>query len=96
MIESGLGLTAACLPTIYFLVKRKATLKVSSARFNSKGFSIGSDIRVEGGPASFNSHALKEVKPALHESKLPNGRILIQKTFDRTEVRVEGSQPLGD
>lgn len=90
MIESGLGLTAACLPTIYFLVKKKkkSTLKVSTARFNSKGFSIASDIRVECGPASFDSHALKEVNPAFHESKLPNGRILIKKTFDRTEVRV--------
>lgn len=89
MIESGLGLTAACLPTIYFLVKKKkSTLEVSTARFNSKGFSIASDIRVAGGPASLDSHALKEVNLAFHESKLPNGRILIKKTFDRTEVRV--------
>ncbi len=88
MIESGLGLTAACLPTIYFLVKKKSTLKVSTVRFNSKGFSIASDVRLEGGPASFDSHALKEVNPAFHESKLPNGRIMIKKTFDRTEVRV--------
>lgn len=88
MIESGLGLTAACLPTIYFLVKKKITLKVATARFKSKGFSIASDIRLEGGPASFDSHALKEVTPAFHESKLPNDGILMKKTFDRTEVRV--------
>lgn len=96
MIESGLGLTASCLPTIYFLVKKNSTLKVSTARFNNKGYSVASDIRVEGGPASFNSHALKEVNPAFQESKLSNGWILIKKTFDRTEVRVQGSQPLGD
>lgn len=90
MIESGLGLTAACLPTIYFLVKKMSTctLNVSAGRFSSKGFSIESDIKVAGGPASFDSHALKELNPAFHESKLPNGRILIKKTFDRTEVRV--------
>lgn len=88
MIESGLGLTAACLPTIYFLVKKKSTLKVSTARFNSKGFSIASDTRVASGPASFDSHALKEVNLAFHESKLPNGRILIKSAFDRIEVRV--------
>lgn len=88
MIESGLGLTAACLPTIYFLAKKKSTLKVSTARFNSKGFSTVSDIGVAGGRAIIDSHALKEVNTAFHESKLPNDRILIKKTFDRTEVRV--------
>lgn len=76
-------------PTIYFFVKKKeeerkcsgSDLKVSSApRFNSKGFSIASDIRLEGGgPTSFDSHALKEVNPTLSRiKKLPNGRILIQ------------------
>lgn len=88
MIESGLGLTIVCLSIIYFFVKKKSTLKVFTVRFNSKGFSIASDVRLEGRPASFNSHALKEVNPAFHKSKLLNSQILIKKRFDRTEVRV--------
>lgn len=88
MIESGLGLNAACLPTIYFLVKKKSTLKVSTARFNSKGFSIVSNVKLGGGPASFDSHVLKEVNPAFHKSRLLNSRIMIKMTFDRTKVRV--------
>ena len=88
MIESGIGLVSACLPTIYALSKKKSSFNNMNCMFKPRSDSMTSDRQMvlgAEGPASINSHALKELTPVYDRAKPQNGQILVAKSFHRTE-----------
>jgi hypothetical protein len=83
MNESGLGLAAACLPTIYGLLKQKSFLYKTDAEYRQRGNSMSSDIRMVvgvNGAASIDTHALKELDPVFRNGGPQNGQIFVQKS----------------
>jgi hypothetical protein len=91
MIESGLGLTAACLPTLYSLGKK--TFQSTRFRSSSKRRygTVGSDVQVvpaTGRSADINSYAMKSLQPISNMPECHENGIVINKTFERTENMV--------
>ena len=88
MNESGLGLAAARLPTIYGVLKQKSSLYKADANYRQRGNSVSSDIRMVAGvngAASIDTHALKELGPVFRNGEPQNGQILVQKSFQTVE-----------
>ena len=84
MNESGLGLAAACLPTIYGLLKQKSSLYKTDADCRQRGNSMSSDIRMVAGvngAASIDTHALEELDLVLRDGEPQNGQIFVQKSI---------------
>ncbi|KAI9699481.1 MAG: hypothetical protein M1836_003092 [Candelina mexicana] len=83
MIESGLGLIAACLPTVYTLFKHGwvgHAKKFCKPRKESMSF----EIRIvpdSARTAVINSHALKEMQPIEQHVD----QIFVKKVIDQTE-----------
>ena len=88
MIESGLGLISACLPTVYALFKKKSK---SSALYDGnkpRSNSVGSDSHMvmgTTGAASIDAYALKELNPAFDRNEHQNGKIFVNNSFHMTE-----------
>ena len=91
MIESGLGLTSACLPTIYALFKKKSFFNKTDNRYRERDGSMSSDTRMVigvGGPATIDTYALKELDPISQKREPPSGRIFVKKSFHTTDNAV--------
>jgi len=91
MMESGLALTSACLPTIYALLKRKSSFDrldpTSRKRDNSMSSAVNMVARVNGA-AVIDTYALKELDPILQRDGPPDGRIFVKKSFERIDCVV--------
>ncbi len=88
MIESGIGLVSASLPTIYSLSRKKSYFTKLNRVFKPRSGSMTSDSQMvlgAEGPAIIDSHALKELTPVYDRAKPQNGQILVKKSFHRTE-----------
>lgn len=88
MIESGLGLTSACLPTIYGLAKRKPSFNRLGPINRERDNSMSSDTRMVAGlngAVNMDTHALKELDSVFHKDRPPNGQILVKKSFQATD-----------
>ena len=88
MIESGLGLTSACLPTIYALTKRKPSFGRLGPINRERDLSMSSDVGMVAGlngATNMDTHALKEPDPVLRKGEPPDGQIMVKKSFQTTE-----------
>ena len=91
MLESGMALTAACLPTIYALSKRKfysSRYEIADARRHN---SMSSDVRIVAGfnaPSSLEIYALRQLDSTLEKGNPPDGKIMVNKSFRATDNSV--------
>ncbi|MCJ1471056.1 hypothetical protein MMC07_009704 [Pseudocyphellaria aurata] len=97
MMESGLGLTAACLTTLYSLFKHKIE-SITSTKSRLRTNSLSSSRRMVSGPGAAGtvnttatSIVLEQTRVTGDEDKMAQpgeGQILVQNTLERTEEMV--------
>lgn len=88
MLESGVALTAACLPTIYALSKRKFYSNRFETANEHRHNSMSSDARIVAGfgvPCGMESYAFQDLDPVFRKDEPPNGRIVVNRSFKTTE-----------
>lgn len=90
-MESGLGLTAACLPTLYSLFKQTIQSLTSESKSRLRSNSMSSERHIVPAPAGVNttaSIALKDINEASERGQPEIGQILVKKTLERSEEMV--------
>lgn len=86
-----MALTAACLPTIYALSKRKTYSSRYEIANEHRHDPMSSDVRIVAGlgvPCGMESYAFQELDPVFRKGEPPDGRIMVDKSFRTTENMV--------